>query len=150
MWLSLLLAIVVAVLTVYATRKVDKQSKTKSRKARAAWASVAEEQAPALLKSQGFEVVGRQPTVSSWIEVNGKDIVFQVRADYMVKDRDGNLLVADVKTGKKAPNPKTIATRRQLLEYRMLYKMATGVLLVDMESKNVLLISFPDHQLVQE
>ena len=150
MWVYLLLVIVVSVTTYYATGVVFKRKDRSARKTRASRASDGEDQAPDFLRSHGFVVVGRQPTVRSWIEVNGEDLPFQVRADFIVRDKYDNLFVVDVKTGLKAPNPKNIATRRQLLEYRLLYKVVSGVLLVDMETRTILHIGFPDHRTNRE
>ena len=51
-----------------------------------------------------------------------------MRADYLV-EADGEVLVAEVKTGDVAPRIETAATRRQLLEYHVAFEV-DGVLLV--------------------
>ena len=64
------------------------------------------------------------------------------RADRVV-EQDGRIYVADVKTGDRARDPTTPATRRQLLEYWLSHE-ADGVLLVDMETETVHVVAFPD------
>jgi hypothetical protein len=64
-----------------------------------------------------------------------------VRADLLVQ-RDGALFVAEVKTGSRAPDPSFPATRRQLLEYLMVFE-PDGLLLVDMEREAVMEVEFP-------
>jgi hypothetical protein len=88
-------------------------------------------------------VVEVQAQRESEIEVDGKPVAFTIRADYLVVDSSGNLFVAEVKTGNKVPNPVHPATRRQLLEYRVGFTEAIGVLLVDMEKESVRRVRFP-------
>src|SRR5262245_45038780 len=65
----------------------------------------------------------------------------ELRADYLV-EQNGQLLVAEVKTGDEAPNLETAATRRQLLEYYVAFA-ADGVLLVCPERGAIHRIVFP-------
>ncbi len=51
------------------------------------------------------------------------------------------MLVAEVKTGERAPSLTTAATRRQLLEYAVAYG-ADGVLLVDPEAGAIREVDF--------
>lgn len=97
-------------------------------KRRAGRALAGEDEAAALLRSAGYTIVGRQ--VRTWWSplVDGVPCEMEVRADYLV-ERDGEVLVAEVKTGEVAPRLETAATRRQLLEYHVAFE-ADGVLLV--------------------
>lgn len=54
-----------------------------------------------------------------------------LQCDYVV-ERDGELLVAEVKTGAIATQLSTAATRRQMLEYQVAFGVP-GIVLVDME-----------------
>ena len=88
-----------------------------------------------MLEAAGFRIVARQARVA-WVPlVDGEPFATELRADYLVEAR-GELLVAEVKTGRQAPSLATAATRRQLLEYRVAFD-ADGVLLVCPEASNV-------------
>lgn len=97
-------------------------------KRRAVRAIAGEDGAADLLRSAGFTIIGRQ--VRTWWSplVDGEPCEIQVRADYLV-EANGEVLVAEVKTGEAAPRFDTAATRRQLLEYHVAFE-ADGVLLV--------------------
>jgi Holliday junction resolvase-like predicted endonuclease len=94
-----------------------------------------------LLKQQGYRVVERQVVGEWWMWVDDEAVDVQVRADFLV-ERRGRLYVAEVKTGRMVTDPAFPATRRQLLEYRMVFDV-DGVLLVDAESHRVLQVDFP-------
>jgi Holliday junction resolvase-like predicted endonuclease len=95
---------------------------------RAGRAIAGEDGAAELLRRAGFTIVGRQ--VRTWWSplVDGEPCETEVRADYLV-EADGEILVAEVKTGEAAPRIETAATRRQLLEYHVAFDV-DGVLLV--------------------
>ncbi|MDY0001085.1 MAG: hypothetical protein RBU30_07315 [Polyangia bacterium] len=97
--------------------------------------------APAVLGAAGYRVIEEQPELTSPLEVDGQSKDVTVRADYLV-ERGGSRYVAEVKTGVKATDPFYSDTRRQLLEYRVLYDVE-GVVLVDMEAERVRLVTWP-------
>lgn len=109
---------------------------------RAQRARAGELEAEELLEGLGFEVVERQPRRSFTLEVDGEPHLVELRADLLVARR-GRRLVAEVKTGQRAPRIETRATRRQLLEYRIAYQDADGVLLVDAPAGEVHEVVFP-------
>ncbi|MEZ4322934.1 MAG: PD-(D/E)XK nuclease family protein [Myxococcota bacterium] len=100
-----------------------------------------EDAADAVLAAHGFEVLDHQVIVEFPMELDGAEVWVQNRADRVVQ-RDGRIYVADVKTGDRARDPTTPATRRQLLEYWLSHE-ADGILLVDMEAQTVTEVSFP-------
>ena len=75
------------------------------------------------------------------IEVDGTPLEIALRADYVVA-RDGERYIAEVKTGEVAPRLQSPGTRRQLLEYSIAFR-ASGVLLVDAETRSVHRVAFP-------
>jgi hypothetical protein len=77
----------------------------------------AEGEAAQLLQKQGFEIIEDQCSRECRLDVDGTVIPYKVRVDFIVRDSSGDLYAAEVKSGKKAPNPKYSATRRQLIEY---------------------------------
>lgn len=108
---------------------------------RAGRAFAGEDDAARLLRDAGFRIVARQARTWWSPLVDGEPLETEVRADYLV-EADGELLVAEVKTGEHAPHLATAATRRQLLEYRVAFEV-DGVLLVCPERGSIHRIDFP-------
>ncbi len=100
-----------------------------------------EQAAETLLREGGYIILGRQVSHTWPIRCDGAIHLVKLRAD-MIVEHSGQHYVAEVKTGAKAPQITTPATRRQLLEYRMAYDV-DGVLLVDVEAWQIIHIEFP-------
>ena len=113
------------------------------RRMRRQWtkARVAEQAAAELLQARGYAVCGTQVEASYSIVVDGQPVNVLLRADYVVT-RAGRYYVAEVKSGRFAPRIDTAATRRQLLEYLVAFRV-DGVLLVDAEARQVREVVFP-------
>jgi len=107
---------------------------------RAARARTAERDAHGLLERAGFAVLGQQVRRRWSVFADGEEVSFDLIADYVVR-RDGQLWVAEVKTGERALDLGYGPTRRQLLEYREAFDVA-GVLLVDAEGRNIRSVTF--------
>ncbi|MEZ4236293.1 MAG: hypothetical protein R3F59_09055 [Myxococcota bacterium] len=126
-----------------ATNRVRRNNRARARVAR-----VGEIDAEALLAAHGFEVVGRQVTQRWSLWVDGEELEVHCRADLVVRPRRDRRAryVAEVKTG-RAANVRVPATRRQLLEYAMVFDV-DGVLLLDMVHREIRRIEFswPDRQ----
>jgi len=99
-----------------------------------------ESDAEALLIDQGYRVVGRQVRRAAEMFVDDEPVGFSVRVDLIV-ERDRRRYVAEVKTGRRAPDPRYASTRRQLLEYSLLFP-DHDVLLVDAEAGEIYEIAF--------
>lgn len=112
-----------------------------TRRRRWSRAQAAERAAPRLLRRMGYEVLGAQVEGGYSLSVDGRPLAVALRADYIVA-REGALYVAEVKSGKFAPQLGNAATRRQLLEYLMAFDVQ-GVLLVDSETEQVHQVVFP-------
>lgn len=97
--------------------------------------------AEAILARAGYRVVERQATARWSMSVDGEEVPVDVRVDLLVQRR-GRRYVAEVKTGDRAPDPTHPPTRRQLLEYALVFD-AREVLLVDVPAGNVRAIAFP-------
>ena len=111
------------------------------RRARQRRAQEGERLAADLLRRAGYEILATQArSQGSWV-VDGKPRGFEVCADFLVQ-RDGKLYVADAKTGRLAPRSSCVSTRRQLLEYQVVYD-PDGVLLVDVEAGRIRKLDFP-------
>jgi len=95
----------------------------------------------ALLEQSGFTIIDSQVTHEYPLWVDDDERMITLRCDHLI-ERDGLTYVAEVKTGEAAPDPTLAATRRQLLEYRVAYRV-DGVVLVDMNRKNIARIVFP-------
>ena len=110
-------------------------------RARNAVAQRGEATAELMLEEAGYTVLDRQVTAFWSIEVDGEEIEVSVRADLWVGKGDLRY-VAEVKTGERAPDPTHPATRRQLLEYLLVFQ-PDGLLLVDIEAGAIREIDFP-------
>lgn len=88
-----------------------------------------------LLKKNGFEIVDIQKESYYTILIDDKPYKAAVKADMIVK-KGNKTFVAEVKSGEFSPSPRFIDTRRQLLEYYLVYRPG-GLLLVDMEREKI-------------
>jgi hypothetical protein len=111
---------------------------------RAARAGAGEDAAAVLLRRAGYRIVAAQARIWWAPLVDGEPYETELRADFLV-EADGELLVAEVKTGGAAPLMSTAATRRQLLEYHVAFA-ADGVLLVCPERDAIHRVEFPLHR----
>lgn len=108
---------------------------------RAARAGAGEGEAAELLVREGFTIIDRQARTWWSPLIDGEPYEIELRADYVVETREGELLVAEVKTGDAAPQLSTAATRRQLLEYLVAFEV-DGVLLVCPERGTIHRVDF--------
>ncbi len=111
---------------------------------RAKRARQGEVKARRLLERAGYRILAEQVTRAWRFEVDGEETEVHARADFKVQDRKKRVFIAEVKTGAHATNPKTPATRRQLLEYHHAYPEADGLLLVDVDARRLIRVRF-DH-----
>src|SRR5688500_13992594 len=70
---------------------------------RARRAGAGESDAATLLTRAGYKIVARQARMWWTPTLDGEPVETELRADYLVEDHDGELLVAEVKTGDEAP-----------------------------------------------
>ena len=108
---------------------------------RAARAGAGEQDAAMMLRTAGFRIVASQARTWWAPLLDGEPQETELRADYLV-ELEGELFVAEVKTGEEAPRLATAATRRQLLEYHVAFA-ADGVLLVCPELGTIQRVEFP-------
>jgi Holliday junction resolvase-like predicted endonuclease len=99
-----------------------------------------ERRAARLLERAGYRILEDQLSQETGFWIDDQWCPVTVRADFLVARR-GKVYVAEVKTGKTAPNPAATATRRQLFEYAHVYD-ADGLLLVDMEARRLRCVRF--------
>jgi hypothetical protein len=104
-------------------------------------AQAAEAAAPRLLRRCGFDVLGAQVEACYSMLVDGQPTYVRLRADYIAV-RQGKRYVAEVKSGRFAPQIGNASTRRQLLEYLMAFSV-DGIVLVDGEAQCIHEIVFP-------
>ena len=100
-----------------------------------------EQQAEVLLRRWGFRILERQAERMVPMVVEGEEWECAVRADFLV-ERDGRTWVVEVKTGQRAPDPGSPTTRRQLLEYCLVFG-SDRLLLLDMETQQLRTVEFP-------
>jgi len=127
-----LVALLAGGLTVWVFRRWWQMRRWRRRRQRARRGEV---QAIPLLETAGYRVIAEQRSQVCRVIVDGRPTEYVVRADLLVT-RGNETFVAEVKTGKRAPDPTHTPTRRQLLEYFVAYP-ADGVLLVDVEGGQI-------------
>lgn len=113
--------------------------KMKIRFRRGAWA---EDWARDYLAAEGYFVIEEQNTQRCTILVDGKELTYDVRIDYVVT-RNGRTYGVEVKSGEIAVKPTHSDTRRQLLEYSHVYAF-DGFFLADAERGKMMKIEFPE------
>ena len=94
-----------------------------------------------VLTDAGYQPLEEQTSHRLALVVDGEPRGYTLRPDYFVR-RGDRRYVAEVKTGKKAPNPLYTPTRRQLLEYEVSFP-DHGLLLVGMETRRVHEVTWP-------
>lgn len=119
----------------------ERHRASRGSRARLRVAAAGESGAEALLEAHGFSIVERQAWADWALEVDGEEVAVSCRADLLV-ERGGEVFVAEVKTGDRAPDPARPATRRQLLEYALAFEVE-GVLLVDMDQGRIRWVRLP-------
>jgi hypothetical protein len=103
-------------------------------------AQASERAAVRLVEKSGYRVESTQVSRQWTLWANGEPLHVRLRAD-MILRKGKQRFVADVKLGQQASQLRTIATRRQLLEYRMAYDV-DGVLLIDMAREAIVRVEF--------
>lgn len=93
-----------------------------------------------MLQENDFSIIERQCTAETRVCVNDTWYSNHIRIDYVVQ-RDGMRYGVEVKSGEQATNPAAGATRRQLLEYYIVYRL-DGLLLADYETRSLNSIRF--------
>lgn len=104
-------------------------------------AGEAEREAAEYVQDAGFSVLGAQVASTYELWVDGRPTTITVRADLLV-ERAARRWVVEVKSGRAAPRVDNPATRRQLLEYRVVFDV-DGVLLYDAEARRLREVRFP-------
>jgi hypothetical protein len=99
------------------------------------------ERAIRLLTRAGYRVLDTEVTATGRVLVDGESRDYRVRADAIVK-RGFRRYVAEFKGGAESAAVENRSTRRQLLEYSVLFDVS-GVLLVDAARGAVHRIEFP-------
>jgi Holliday junction resolvase-like predicted endonuclease len=94
-----------------------------------------------LLTQAGYQIVARQERMSYRMAADTRELAVGLICDFIVA-REGQLLVAEVKTGAMSTRLTHPETRRQLLEYQ-LASGAQSVLLVDPEAGQITEVRFP-------
>ncbi|WP_213974017.1 hypothetical protein [Tepidanaerobacter acetatoxydans] len=129
-------AIIGAVLTV----NILKYLRRYNLKKRMQKAKKSEYKAIEFMQNKGYQILDLQKEGSYTLFIDDKPHKITVRADMIVK-KDNRFYVAEVKTGEKVTSPKYTDTRRQLLEYYMVFK-PNGLILVDMERQKIRTVEY--------
>jgi hypothetical protein len=140
-WLVGLVAAVAACLLLLAGAWLAGRARGRRARGRNRIAQRGEAEAVRLLERAGYAIEGRGVAREGSMRVDGETLRFGVRADLVARCRRGRLFVVEVKTGALAPDPRHGPTRRQLLEYAMIFG-TPHLLLVDMDARRVHEIGF--------
>jgi hypothetical protein len=100
-----------------------------------------EEAAEALLRRHGYVTISRQERATYLVQLDDRPVNVELCADFVV-ERAGRRLVAEVKTGQRAPRFEHAETRRQLLEYQLGFGV-DAVLLIEIERDRLREVRFP-------
>lgn len=92
------------------------------------------------LARNGFTVIEEQAARTTFLLVDGEELPFTVRADYLV-ERLGRQAIVEVKTG-AAADPATRDTRRQILEYAWVFGVS-DIYLFDADAEQLRQIEVP-------
>jgi Holliday junction resolvase-like predicted endonuclease len=102
-------------------------------------AASAELRAERWLVQHGFRIADRQILRRGEIHVDGEPYRFDVRADLIV-ERDGERALVEIKTG-EAAEPNSSATRRQMLEYGVVFGVS-ALYLFDADREQLMHVRF--------
>ncbi|HEX2958245.1 MAG TPA: hypothetical protein VHO70_15530 [Chitinispirillaceae bacterium] len=83
-------------------------------------AATGEKNAQKYLREHGYAILDEQAHIERKIEVDGSDLPFTLRADFIVK-KNGRRAVVDAKSGSEAADPANPETRRRMFEYGCYY-----------------------------
>lgn len=111
------------------------------RRRRCARGAEAEREALWLARAAGYRVLDTQVAGAATIVVDGERIEAPLRADLLLA-RGGRRYIGEVKSGRRAPDPRGRDTRRQLLEYSLAFDV-DGLLLFDMSAGAIRRVEFP-------
>lgn len=100
---------------------------------------IAEKHAAKFLRRHGYKILAAQLQEPITVYVNGEPQESTVRADFLVRKGWKNYIV-EVKSGQQGTVWQA-ATRRQLLEYKLVYE-PDGIILLDMEHHNLQKVGF--------
>ncbi|GAC1351538.1 MAG: hypothetical protein NVS3B20_00090 [Polyangiales bacterium] len=146
-WWLLAVAAVLAVVCIVIGLLLARFLRGRESRVRNRIAHQGERDAEAILMRDGYRIVERQARARWSMTIDGVAVPIDVRADLLVR-REGRTYVAEVKTGRMAPDPRYPPTRRQLLEYALVFG-GEEVLLVDVEEGVVRSIGFQAQGLSQ-
>lgn len=121
--------------------KLQKTFESFKRKKRFKRGTEGEAEACLYLQKHGFSICRAQDETAASMLINGISHDYTVRADY-VAVKKGKRCIVEVKTGKKAVDPLFSDTRRQLLEYAVVYKV-DNIFLFNADDGILMKIDFP-------
>ena len=136
----IIIAISSFIIGIFFSYKVYKFLKNNKLKKRFKKSKIGEFEAKSFLQNLGFTIITEQAPLISSLLVDNKKYNYELKADYLVKKGNKKAIV-EVKTGTEASNPLNINTRRQILEYMLLYNV-DKVFLFDAQNKKLKEIKF--------
>ncbi len=141
-WPLVVVGILSLALGVWLTLRIHTWRQRRLGQARNARGKLGEDNAERVLIAHGYSIIARQQSATYAIDIGRQPHAVALMLDFVV-ERDGEQLVAEVKTG-AAARMSHAGTRRQLLEYQ-LATQTRRVLLVDAEAETVTEVAYPLH-----
>ena len=138
---TIIIIIIISLLSFYCGIVLHKFYKKYQQNKRFKKAKKAETEAEILLVKSGFKVLDSQVAEKFSIIIDGTVHLVEAKPD-IIAEKKGKKYIVEVKTGEKAIKPTNPSTRRQLLEYSLVFK-DFEVLLFDMTNQNLYELDFP-------
>lgn len=132
----LIISLLIALITI----KYKEYQKKRKQKKRFERGNILETQAKSFLEKKGYRILEAQKQFYHNYEVNGKHRSSKLIVDYIAK-KNGKTYIVEVKSGNSAISLNDKNSRRQLLEYDFVIEN-DGVILLDMENKNIQFVKF--------
>lgn len=134
-------SIIIIVLLFFVLKyKFSEYKKNRARSKRFKRGLKLETEAEYFLKGKGFSIKESQEVFYHNYLVNGEKRSSKLIVDY-IAEKSGRKYIVEVKSGKDAISTNNKNSRRQLIEYDLVIEN-DGVILLDMENRNIQLVQF--------
>ena len=138
--ITVLAAIIVVLLIGFVRLKFRESKKKREQKQRFKRGYELEAQAKSFIESKGFRILKEQAPFYHNYKVNGESRHSKLIVDY-IAEKNRKKYIIEVKSGKSAISLTDKNSRRQLLEYDFVIEN-DGIVLLDMENKNMQFVKF--------
>lgn len=138
--ITILAVIIIVLLVGFVQLKHRELKKKRQQKKRFKRGNELEVQAKSFIESKGFRILNEQAPFYHNYKVNGESHSSKLIVDY-IAEKNSKKYIIEVKSGKSAISITDKNSRRQLLEYDFVIEN-DGIVLLDMENRNMQLVRF--------